>query len=140
MENGRCRYHGGKTPKGKDWHRITRPANADKATAKMGTLERRAKQRAQRLAKMTAEEQAQYRAWRQSHTPGPPEAREARKQQRKQNAEIRARGAAHARSEPSAEMRALLDRITDLKAMQKELTKQTEQMVEDGREECEIFR
>lgn len=106
----------------------------------MGALERRTKQRAQRLAKMTTEEQAQYRAWRQSHAPGPPEAREARRQQRRQNAEIRARGAAHAQPEPSPEMLALLGRIAELKALQKELAQQTEQKAVDAPEEYEIFR
>lgn len=116
MANGKCYYHGGKTPKGKDWHRITKPKNPGKATAKLEVIERRAKARARRLARMTPEEQAAHKAWHQSHAPGPPEPREARRQMRKQNAEMRARWAADRAPEPSLEAQALQARKEALAA------------------------
>jgi hypothetical protein len=89
MANGRCRYHGGKTPKGKDWHRISKPDSAAKAEVKLEVVERRIKARAKRLARMTDEERAAHKEWQKTHAPGAPEAREARRALLKQNAEAR---------------------------------------------------
>lgn len=116
MANGKCYYHGGKTPKGKDWHRISKPKNPSKATDKLDAIERRNKARARRLARMTPEERAAHKKWHQSHAPGPPEPREARRQLRKQNADMRARAAADRAPEPSPEMQALLARKEALEA------------------------
>lgn len=68
LGNGRCRYHGGKTPSGDGWHKPVWP-NRDapnavqKMHAKVGDLQRAARRRAKVLAAMTADEKAQYDAW-----------------------------------------------------------------------------
>lgn len=94
MANGRCVYHGGATPAHKNWHKPVWPnGNAadaeEKLRRKLRDRERAAKQRAERLAGMTPEEREQYDAWQQSHRPGSPVERAARRQQRQQAAEVR---------------------------------------------------
>ncbi len=68
MSNGRCRYHGGRTPSGDGWHRPlwpngNTPNAATKLAKKLQTLERAARKRAARLRRMTEEERAQYEDW-----------------------------------------------------------------------------
>lgn len=68
MANGRCRYHGGRTPSGDGWHRPVWPNGdipnaATKLAKKLQTLERAARKRAARLRGMTDEERAQYEDW-----------------------------------------------------------------------------
>lgn len=93
MENGRCRLHGGLTPKGDQWHIVRRQSPSKRAAAKLQakleTLERRAKERAARLARMTPEERAAYDKWVREHPPGPAAARAARKQARQDAAAVR---------------------------------------------------
>lgn len=69
MENGRCRFHGGRTPKGREWHRV-QPAPPGREMEKLETLERRAKQRERRRRKMTPEELERHEAWHLTHKPG----------------------------------------------------------------------
>ena len=133
MENGRCQYHGGKTPKGKDWHRVMIPANPDRATAKIQELERRAEVRAKRLVSMSPEDLAAYREWQNTHAPGPPEGREARRQIRKQNADMRERWAAQRTGDPTpeivtlrAEREALRARLEALEALPVEVDTMTD--------------
>ncbi|WP_041368124.1 HGGxSTG domain-containing protein [Methylocella silvestris] len=65
--NGRCKFHGGKTPKGKDWHKIQLPA-ADAGADALARKERmivqrqkkRAATRAAKLTAMTPEQRAAY--------------------------------------------------------------------------------
>lgn len=72
MENGRCYVHGGRTPKGDDWHKPRWPdGNAasfeEKLNRKLVDRERAAKRRAARLAAMTADERARHEEWQRTH-------------------------------------------------------------------------
>lgn len=100
MENGLCYYHGGRTPKGKDWHRTQWPdKSAPDVIAKMENKlqmqERAWKARQKRLAKMTPEEQAAHSKWHKERPLGTPGHRERKRLERKQAAEARARFARH---------------------------------------------
>lgn len=70
MENGRCRLHGGATPKGENWHRKQWPADEAKLGRKLRDAERQARIRAKRIAAMTPEERHRYDAWLRAHQPG----------------------------------------------------------------------
>jgi hypothetical protein len=75
MENGRCRLHGGLTPKGKNWHRVQWPASdapPEKLEKKLRELKRRQLRREARVAAMTPEERARYEAWHRTHRAGSP--------------------------------------------------------------------
>lgn len=90
LANGKCRYHGGATPKGKDWHKaqLANPgASIEKVSKKLAELERRRKRIARRVAAMPADERARYEAWQASHRPGGPSER----QYARQNWDMRAR-------------------------------------------------
>lgn len=89
MENGRCRWHGGLTPKGREWHRV-QAAPSGREAQKLDTIERRVKARARRLRKMTPEELERHEAWQRSHKPGPAARRAADRKQRRDNLEARA--------------------------------------------------
>ena len=96
MENGRCYYHGGRTPKGKNWHKPswpkkTAPDAEQKVVARLRNLERAEKKRQKRLAKMTPDERAAYDKWKRDHPTGTPAQREAKRLAREQNADARAR-------------------------------------------------
>ena len=75
LANGRCRYHGGRTPSGDQWHKITftrrkgvkAPARAD---AKLKRRDRERRERQAKIAAMSAEERAAYLARQRSYTPG----------------------------------------------------------------------
>lgn len=94
MENGRCRLHGGLTPKGDQWHVVRRQSPSKRAAAKLQAkleaLERRAKERAARLARMTPVERAAYDKWVREHPPGPAAARAAKKRARQDAEAVRA--------------------------------------------------
>lgn len=88
--NGRCRYHGGLTPKGDKWGK--RQFNSDdpvKIDRKLATLERREKKRLARVAAMSPEKRKQYDRWRRTHKPGPKSARAADRERRRQDREAR---------------------------------------------------
>jgi hypothetical protein len=74
LENGRCRYHSGLTPKGRNWHR-PQPPSGTKALAKLerklATQIRRKKARAKRVDAMNPEERQRYEEWHRAHKPGP---------------------------------------------------------------------
>lgn len=96
MENGRCYYHGGRTPKGKNWHKPswpkkTAPDAEQKVVARLRNLERAEKRRQKRLAEMTPDERAAYDKWKRDHPTGTPTQREAKRLAREQNADARAR-------------------------------------------------
>jgi hypothetical protein len=63
MANGRCYLHGGRTPRGKDWHRPQPGSDAVKTQRKLKDIERAAKKRAKRLASMTPEERQRHAEW-----------------------------------------------------------------------------
>jgi hypothetical protein len=120
MENGKCCYHGGRTPKKDDWHKPRWPngkaSNAEaKLVRKLKDLGKAAKKRAARLAAMTPEERARYDRWHAARQPGAPGPRARRRHERKQ-AEA-ARRSINGLREPavSAEVEALGVRIAELK-------------------------
>ncbi|WP_299911604.1 hypothetical protein [uncultured Paracoccus sp.] len=105
MANGRCYYHGGRTPRGKDWHRTQWPdKSAPDAIAKMENklkmMERARKARERRLAKMTPEEHAAHVKWHRERPTGSPEYRERKRAERKQNEDARRRFAGYRAKEP----------------------------------------
>ena len=125
MKNGKCRFHGGKTPAGADWHRTQWPdrSSADleaKLHSKLRDLTRAAKKRAARLAKMTPEERKQHELWQRTHKPGQPTARQRARRERKENASLAA-SVAESPPEPSNEARLLLAEIERLEAMRDRL-------------------
>ena len=84
LANGRCYIHGGRTPKGKGWHKPQLPARdgpeaIKKLDTKLRDLERRRKAREARIAAMTPEQRARYDAWQRSHQPGPSERERGRR-------------------------------------------------------------
>ncbi|MDF2995825.1 MAG: hypothetical protein K0R27_1462 [Xanthobacteraceae bacterium] len=121
MANGRCRVHGGATPKGDGWHKPVWPdANAANWNAKLARkltdLERAAKKRARRLRSMTPEQRADHAAWQRSHKPGSTKAREAAKAYRQQEADMAAT-LRRVREQPmSEESRAIAARIAEIEA------------------------
>ncbi len=85
-EGRRCRYHGGATPKGKDWHRRQWPkkgASPSRLKVKMVSLSIRDRKLAERLSKMTPEELEQYEARRKSNRPGTTAERQSARYDRK---------------------------------------------------------
>lgn len=122
MENGRCYYHGGRTPKGKDWHKPrwpkkTAPDAERKTVARLRNLERAEKQRQKRLAKMSPDERASYDKWKRDHPTGTAAQREARRLARKQNADARSRLAQPRPERPlDPESAAIAHRIAELRA------------------------
>ena len=123
LDNGRCRYHGGKTPSGDGWHRPVWP-NRDapdavqKMHAKLRDLDRAARRRAKKLSAMTAEEKARHEAWHRDH-PVATTAGRAEQTRLRQDA-LAARGLLSApRKDTLAEdpeYQAIVARIAELKA------------------------
>jgi len=95
MKNGRCRLHGGKTPKGKNWHVIqypdcSTPEGEAKFVRKLRQQERYAKQRAERLTAMTPEQRLAHEAWHRTHRPGLTEAaKRANRERQRQDRDLR---------------------------------------------------
>jgi hypothetical protein len=123
MGNGLCYYHGGKTPKGKDWHRPQWPKKSSpdaerKMVAHLRDLERREKQRLKRLAKMTDEERAGYEKWHRDRPLGTPAHRAAKRLAKEQNEDARAIFAKKRPERPAdPELAAMQDRIAELRAL-----------------------
>lgn len=123
MGNGLCYYHGGKTPKGKDWHRPQWPKKSSpdaerKMVAHLRDLERREKQRLKRLAKMTDEERAGYEKWHRDRPLGTPAHRAAKRLAKQQNKDARARFAKTPAERPAdPELAAIQNRIAELRAL-----------------------
>lgn len=74
LANGKCGYHGGRTPVGVKWHQaIFSPGttrNGDsKLDRKLFDIGRAEKRRARQLAKMAPERRAAYERWHQAHHP-----------------------------------------------------------------------
>ncbi|TIP24260.1 MAG: hypothetical protein E5X67_29890 [Mesorhizobium sp.] len=95
MSNGRCHKHGGKTPKGDNWHRPLWPhrdapgANA-KLNRKLNDLQRAAAKRQKRLKRMSSEERATHEQWQKAHRPGSAKARAREKRERQDAKAMRA--------------------------------------------------
>lgn len=94
MANGRCPRHGGKTPKGDNWHRPLwphrdAPAANVKLNKKLNDLQRAAAKRQKRLKRMSPEERAAHEQWQRDHKPGSATERERRREYRRQAKETR---------------------------------------------------
>lgn len=94
LENGRCGAHGGKTPRGDQWHRVQldrakTPTALAKLDSKITKRAAEAKARQRRLEHMTPEDRERHEAWQQSHKPGSAGQRAAQRAERKQNEWLR---------------------------------------------------
>jgi hypothetical protein len=94
MANGRCYMHGGRTPRGDQWHVVqhrdcSTPKGEAKFNRKLRDQKRYAEKRAARLAAMTPEQLARHDAWHRSRAPGAAATRSADRLRRRQNAEAR---------------------------------------------------
>ena len=74
LENGRCRFHGGRVPKGDGWHRTQWPAGQAtdteaKLQGKLQHLSRREAKRKRRVKAMSADERAAYEKHRRAVAP-----------------------------------------------------------------------
>ncbi|MER8374416.1 hypothetical protein [Mesorhizobium sp. M1406] len=120
MENGKCFIHGGRTPRGEEWHRTQWPDGKSpdaekKLRKKLAERERAARKRSTRLAAMSPEERDQHDAWHAARTPGSAAARQRKRDERKQAAEIRAM-LERPQPAPSAETAELAKQIAALRA------------------------
>lgn len=71
----RCRYHGGATPKGKEWHRRQWPkksASLKRIEAKIKTFEKRDMEARERRAAMSPDERKRHEKRRREKLPGTP--------------------------------------------------------------------
>jgi hypothetical protein len=98
MKNGRCRFHGGKTPKGDSWHVTLWPAKTEvramkKLSRKLQDAERDAEKLRQRIAVMSPEERAAYEKRKRKLKPGPAAARALKRKEAKDAADFRERWA-----------------------------------------------
>lgn len=123
MKNGRCYYHGGRTPKGKEWHRrqwkySDGPNCQRRLRVKLEQIARAAYVRDARLARMTPEQRARFDLWHRQHPLGTPAQRKASKAARQMNADLRARQKSFAKNAfvASAELQEIEQRIADLRA------------------------
>lgn len=112
MENGRCRFHGGRTPKGDQWHVTTWPdpkstEATQKLNRKLHDLKRIAKRREARMRALTPDERGAYAAWLRDHTPGPAAAREWKRRDRAEAKAMRLRLAQPPTRPPDPEAEAL---------------------------------
>jgi hypothetical protein len=127
MANGRCYLHGGRTPRGKDWHRPQPGSDAVKTQQKLKDIERAAKKRAKRLASMTPEERQRHAEWQKAHRPGPAGPRAAERAKRAQNRGARDQFAKMGEPAPqSAEARSLAEAIEALRRQAQQLKAATD--------------
>lgn len=120
MANGKCRFHGGKTPRGDQWHCIqwpdgSAPDATEKLNRKLQTLEKRARERKRRLARQSPEALAAYQAWQAARKPGSSAKRAAARERRRWAAVATADLSKPAR-QPSPEVQAIHQQIADLTA------------------------
>ncbi|BDA86371.1 hypothetical protein Sa4125_39130 [Aureimonas sp. SA4125] len=123
--NGRCRLHGGSTPKAKDWHKPRwpdrdSPGAMDKLAAKLKDLERAAEKRAARLAAMSPDERARHDAWHAARKPGSPAERARVRVDRQHAAEARKLPDRPA-APPSAELAEIEHHIEELRRQAAEI-------------------
>lgn len=84
-EGLRCRFHGGATPKGAEWHRRQLPKKGDsweKASRKLATWQKRDREAEARRASMSPEQLAEHNKRRAALKPGTPAERARRKHNR----------------------------------------------------------
>ncbi len=95
MSNGRCFRHGGKTPRGDQWHLRQWPnrksANAmQKMNWKLHHAEKEAAERKRRTEFLPKAKREAHRKWQATHKPGPAKARAADRERRRQDRAARA--------------------------------------------------
>lgn len=120
LENGRCRLHGGLTPKGNDWHRPRWPnsnAPAWKLEKKLRELELRRKKRAARLAKMSPEERERFERLSRARQPSSISAREAIRRNREVVRSLSRNPGSTEESSNQREIDAIQARIDALRAL-----------------------
>lgn len=125
LENGRCRLHGGATPKGVKWHQVQMPgrgAPIAKLEKKLREIERRRQKQAVRVAAMTPEQRVRYDAWHRAHRPGSAAKREDRLRALEARASFSAQPPARP---PDPEMDKLAAAIAELKARKARLQART---------------
>lgn len=119
----RCRYHGGATPKGAEWHRRQWPrkgAPLEKLNKKIAQFKKRDREAAARRAAMSDEELAQHEERRKAKRPGAVAERERAARKRNTRGEIEKLLADRAAATAAAD--AKLDRqIADLLGSNDEL-------------------
>lgn len=127
IEGKRCRYHGGATPKGKEWHRRQWPkkgAAPSRLKVKRVALEIRDNEADARRAAMTETERAEHEARRRQKAPGSPAERSARKKNLEAGKLI---AAALERPKPlTAEQAELAARVDALESRAAELGRETD--------------
>ncbi|UES46824.1 hypothetical protein [Roseibium aggregatum] len=117
MSNGRCSLHGGRTPKGDGWHEPRWPKNNEaKLHRKIRDLERARQQREARLSRMTDNERSAYEKWHEARRLGSAARRQAERQRRQQNSELRERLNSPVVTPSSAELIELEKLIAKLEA------------------------
>ena len=113
LANGRCRYHGGKTPRGADWHKpqvANAAGNVAKAEGKLRSLEKRRRAREARLAAMTSEQRTRHDAWHRKYRPGSADVR-AKARSEQESAKLVRDLLAQCEPTPDREAAALQDKI-----------------------------
>lgn len=134
-EGKRCRYHGGATPKGRDWHRrqIGRKGQSEKSYAgKLRALDRRDREAEERRAAMAPDEREAHESRRAAKRPGTPAQRSANaagRKMAKEMADLLGRPKL-----PSAEAERLAKAIRELEHQARQ--RDTEVAADDDSERC----
>ncbi|SES44295.1 HGGxSTG domain-containing protein [Rhizobium sp. NFR03] len=123
MTNGKCRFHGGATPRGDKFHVTSLPSakgpdgGEKKLQAKLRQVRRDQKRREARLAAMTPAERERHDAWHKARQPGPAAPRAEKRRQRAMAKEIRQAAALPEVFSPeAAELQRKIDRLEALLA------------------------
>lgn len=87
LANGRCRHHGGLTPRGDDWHRLRKPkpgeaGGVEKFDRKLVAQEKALAERKRRLAEASPAVRERDAHWQASHKAGKASERAYSRQQR----------------------------------------------------------
>ena len=123
MENGRCCYHGGRTPKRDGWHRPRwpngdAPDGEEKLRRKLKAAEHAAARRAAKLAAMTPDERERHEQWQRAHRPGSAISRAASRRSRAQATETAALMSAGPATSPAVAAIARLIEDLERRAME----------------------
>ncbi len=87
LKNGRCRFHGGLTPRGDNWHKPRLPKRGEargveRLDRKLVQQEKLLRARRARLAAMSPEQREKHLAWHATHRPKTERQREQTRQDR----------------------------------------------------------
>ena len=116
---GKCRVHGGRTPRQNEYHVPQWPTDGPgawaKAQRKIKDRERRARLKAEKLAAMSQDQIDAHRRWQQAHRPGSAATRTANRLRGAQDREARAHVNDAPPRQPSSEVQSLGAQIEALK-------------------------